>query len=203
MAVNSELLNCPNCTPLELFSAATEEFGKDWFTWEPETLWSELEEDLVEQSKNKLQAIQVVLSNNLFWKDWTTFEKICLAFNNGTPRFDAIEDVSPAQMAYAIRIAYELRRHAQLPGKMPVFSEEVLDYIAIRSYLDGIVYLPKPLDVAQARLNDITGLKLLAEAIEKTSKDPNAELLEDPVSIGAVKSKIITAYAYSDRRKEI
>jgi hypothetical protein len=203
------VIECQECTPVELMGYMMDNYGKEWIGWEPETLWQELEITTASISteivRNKLQAIQVVMSGRMFWKDWITFEKICLALNSVPPRFDYIESVSPAQMAYAIVMAMKMRRHpgAGIPGKDPKFSDEVLSYIVSRSYLEGIVYLPKPLDVAQAKLNELTKLKPLAEEIENKMHDPNFEVGEDQVSIGAVRASIIMSYAFDSGRKEI
>lgn len=200
---------CQECTPLELLDHMMQHYGKEWISWEPETLWKELgitpasfESDIL---RNKLQAMQVILSNDLFWKDWVTFEKICLALNGIPPRFDYIEDVYPSHMAYAIMNAIKMRRYpgANTPGKDPVFSDEVLSYIAARSILEGVVFLPGPLSVAQAKLNDMTGLKLLAEEIEQKMHDPNFEIGEDPISVGAARAFAIMLYASDSGRKKL
>jgi hypothetical protein len=180
--------------------------GKEWCSWEPETLWQVTEIEKHKQpifNKNKLQAIQVVMCNDLFWKEWDVFENITLAFNNIPPRFDIIEEVSPAQMAYAVRLAGNIRRYpgANTPGKDPIFSNEVKTYIATRAYLDGTVYLAEPLDFAQTTLNDLTGMSRLAKAVQEKSNDPDFEISEDPVSVGAAKVLIVKAYAFSNNRK--
>lgn len=196
-----------NFTPKELFTKLTDMYGKDWYAWEPETIWKEIElakfYDLdTECVRSKIQAIQTIVSNDSFWKEWHVFEKICLAFNNITPKFDIIEDVSPAQMAYGMRMANEIRGSAYLPGKAPSYSVEVKIYIATRCYLDGLVYIPKPLDIAQKHLNEITQMPELAAHIEAYAMQIDAKIEENAVSIGAIKAKIISSYAYSDKRKE-
>lgn len=203
-----QILNEPEATPLELVDYMVMHHGKDWVNWEPETIWQILDVDRYEQSvynKNKLQALQMVLSNSLFWKDWLAFEKCVLAFNNVPPRFDVIESVSPAQMAYAIRIARQVRKieTTKQSGRLPAFDVEVKKYIAIRSYLDGLIYLPEPLDFAQNELDKLTGLGRHADTVKAATNNPKFEIEEDPISIGAAKAMIVRSYAYSDSRKAI
>jgi hypothetical protein len=133
------------------------------------------------------------------------FEKVTLAFNNIPPRFTSMEDVSPAQMAYAVRVAYKIRRdpNIKLPGKDPSFSSEVKLYIAARAYMDGTVYLAEPLHVMQSELNKMTGMSKLAKEISDASNNPSLTIEETSVSIGAVKALIVKAYAFSDARKPI
>lgn len=202
------IVNEPEATPLELLDYLMAVFGKDWIYWEPETLWKHIDLSKVEQpayNKNKIHAMRVILNNDTFWKDWVVFEKVTLALNGLPPDFNIVEEVSPAHMAFAIRIAYQLRRYPGLntPGKDPIFSSEVKKYIAARCFLDGTVYLPEPLSFAQAALNDMTGMNKLALEIESASNNPDYEIEEDPISVGAVKTKLIRHYAYSDRRKAI
>lgn len=203
------ILQEPEATPKELLEYMVARLGKDWIYWEPETLSSYIDWDSIDQSeynKNKINAIKVVLNNDIFWKDWTVFEKVTLALNNVPPNFTVVEEVSPAQMAYAIRIAYSLRRFPGMntPGKDPSFNSEVAYYVATRCYLDGLLYLPDPLSFAQSKLNEMTGNNLLAKKIEEASMDPNFNVdSEDPVSVGAIKAKIIKYYAYSNNRKAI
>lgn len=199
-----DLLKISEATPKELFEYMTDKYGFEWTKWEPETIWQTTgaEDSYV---KNKLQAIQVIVNNQMFWTEWEVFEKVTLAFNNIPPNFQVIEEVSPAQMAFAIRSAYKIRRDARckVSGKEPVFNQEVKIYIATRAYLDGTVYLPGPLDIAQSELDRLTGQQKLAKEIEDAHRNPSLEVKEDAVSIGAIKALIVKTYAFSDERKSI
>ena len=203
------ILQEPEATPLELLEYMNLQFDKDWIYWEPETIFQQMDWSSVDQSsynKNKINAIKVVLNNDTFWKDWVVFEKTTLAFNNVPPNFTVIEEVSPAQMAYAIRVAYQMRRVPKMntPGKDPAFSKEVSYYVATRCYMDGVVYLPEPLSFAQSSLNELTKMAPLAKEIQIASNNPEFELSEEsPASVGAMKTRLIKHYAYSDKRKAI
>lgn len=196
-------------TPEQLLDFMMKSYGKEWISWEPETVWAVLRINPMSANciftKNKLMAMKAILSNDQFWKDWICFEKCTLALNNIPPRFDMIEEVSPAQMAYAVRVAKDLRRYpgANTPGKDPVFSLEVQNYVAARAYMEGIVYLPDPLSFAQSKLNGFTGEARLADAIRARLNDPDAMADETPEGIGAVRAAVITAYAYDKKRKPV
>jgi hypothetical protein len=207
--MDSSLVDDCEATPEELLDYMMKSYGKEWVGWEPETIWTvtrmDSTSDICLFNKNKLMAIKAILSNDMFWKDWITFEKCTLALNNVPPRFDILEEVSPGQMAYAVRVSYDLRRYpgANTPGRDPVFSSEVKSYVAARSYMEGIAYLPEPLDFAQSKLDSFTGEARLAESIKARLNTPEAPADETPEGIGAVRAAVIRAYAFSKKRKPI
>ena len=198
-----------DATPFELLELLMTKFGREWIEWEPETLWTitriDDTTDMCMYNKNKIMAMKTILSNDLFWKQWHIFEKCVLALNNVPPRFDVMEEVTPAQMAYAVRVAYELRAYpgANTPGKDPVFAPEVKAYVAARAHLEGLVYLPEPLDFAQAKLDEMSGEAKLVDRIKARLNDPDGAADETPEGIGAVRAAVIKAYAYSKKRKPL
>lgn len=138
--------------PVEILRALTGKLGREWILWEPETLWVSIREafpgPLSEVLKNKIQAVKALLTSSAFWIDHVAFEKIAVALNNHVPLFDQYQNPSPAMLANALEEA-GLIRSAR-------FSDEVLRYIAVVAYQDGLMVLPEPLDIAQEHLDELT-----------------------------------------------
>lgn len=138
--------------PIEIVRALTRKLGREWILWEPETLWPEIRRifgvALTEPLKAKIQATKALLVTDAFWRDHLAFEKVVMAFNNHTPLFDAYQNPSPAEIANALEEASKIRS-----GR---FSDEVLRYVAVSCYQDGLILLPEPLDVAQEHLDELT-----------------------------------------------
>ncbi len=128
------------------------DLDKDWVLWEPETLWAEVRRATgaapSEILKGKIQGIKTLLTTDAFWRDHLAFEKVVVALNNRVPTFDQYQHPSPAMIALAIAEAATIRE-----GK---YSDEVLRYIATVCFNDGFVVLPKPLDIAQESLDELT-----------------------------------------------
>ena len=194
-------------TPLELMQALMDRWGKQWISWEPETVWRNIwaakPDEMPLVNREKIMAIKGILASDGFWKDWGVFEKTTLALNNIPPRFDILEHVYPSQMAYAVRVASDLIRFpgATKAGKERIFSSEVKSYIAGRAFLEGVVYLPDPLTFAQAKLDDMSGEGKLAKAIAVRANTPEATLDETPEGIGAMRAIMIRHYAFDNHRK--
>lgn len=142
-------------------------FGKDWLSWEPATvretlvragLATEQDVDIVFE---KTMAVQVLHACDIFWENWGAFEKICLALLGKDIDPQRLQPLTIEDMARAITIAQSL------PGlRNKTFSDEVLGYVAAkvrasaghdaiesRIGLDGLVYLPPPLEAAQPFLD--------------------------------------------------
>jgi hypothetical protein len=126
--------------------------GREWVLWEPETIWSEAKRvfssPLSELSKSKIEAVKTLLVSNAFWADHLVFEKVCVALNDAQPVFDQYQHPSPAMLALAVAEAATIRKAS--------FSDEVLGYMAAVCFDAGLIVLPKPLDVAQEALDELT-----------------------------------------------
>lgn len=138
-------------TPVELDQAMIEKYGSDWLTWTPETLWQTIRADWGTQiariNMEKVNAVFLLHVSDSFWRHWETFEKVVLAFNNHIPLFDRRQEPTVGQMLHAVFQASEIRKED--------FQAEVLSYIALVAKEEGFLWLPAPLDVAQARLDSL------------------------------------------------
>lgn len=138
----------PNTPAVVLDVLMLGHFNTEWLEWEPETLRAVLQElNVHPYNLEKLQALQVMHSNDSFWDDESAFEKVALALNNITPNFRLRQDLNVAQMAKAVAISRQLKKKD--------FSDEVTKHIAVRAHLEGLVVLPIILSFAQPVLDTL------------------------------------------------
>jgi len=193
-------------TPYELDRILIEVYGTDWLEWLPETLWATLREDFETQlsalNRDKVSAAKLLHLNDAFWRYWETFEKVVVAFNNLTPLFDRVQDLSVGQMVWAVRQANEIRKEP--------FEEEVARYVAARAKEEGFVWLPPPLEFAQPFLDTLVPPEIVPlhkevrerwEALEGTDFD-KIELKEDFFGVQLARLAGIDRYVQSMSRPE-
>ncbi len=159
-AVKAAAAPAPKAKPLFSAGATTAEeldrtlidkYGIEWLEWVPETIWKMIREDWDTQiskiNKDKVMAAQLLHVSDEFWRHWEVFHKVVLAFNNVTPLFDRVQDVSVAQIIHAIAQAHELRKEE--------FQDEILYYIANQAKQEGLIWLPPSLEFAQKALDEL------------------------------------------------
>lgn len=124
---------------LKTFKELNDKYGQIWWDWEPETVWQTLQHDYLithvdDQTKNLIQAMQVVCKTNFPFESWHTFEKVGHAFNMNHVNFDHVQLMDLDQIAYTIKILETMR-----PGQH--FEDDVLGYIAASAKHCGVCYL--------------------------------------------------------------
>lgn len=190
----------PDSKPIDLLRAITAKLGPHWISWEPETLWTELKRTtgtiLTAPFKDKIQATKSLLVTNAFWRDHLAFEKIVMALNGHAPLFDQYQHPSPAMIANALEEAAKVRKAE--------FSGEVLRYIAVIAYQDGLVVLPEPLDIAQSHLDElcrpVVGQHLkddIRRRWEESKGSPEGMYAETPTGVHLAKMAAIREYVRS------
>lgn len=120
-------------------------FGRDWVTWEPETLWISLSRRGVEPSAHaraKIHAVRTLLRTDSFFRRWEVFYLCCQALNGNLPDFDLCRPASLPQLFHVAWVADQLR-----PGV--AYGDEVCRWVAACALNDGVVFLPPPLEFAQ------------------------------------------------------
>lgn len=186
--------------PLDLLETITAKLGPHWISWEPETLWTEIKGvfpgTISDAAKNRIQAAKSLLVTNAFWRDHLAFEKIVMALNNHVPLFDQYQHPSPAMIANALEEVAKIRKAE--------FSGEVLRYIAVVAYEDGLVVLPEPLDVAQGHLDElcrpVVGQHLrddIRRRWEESKGVPEGMYAETPTGVHLAKMAAIREYVRS------
>jgi len=152
-SIAKELLRDAATPAIALTKAANALLGEH-LTWEPESLWLELERqdvDLPVGNRAKLMAaIALRLVPSFYW-DAIVFEKTAIAFDGIEPNPDALEETSPARMAWAVVEAAWILRDAK--NATWEFQHEPRAYAGVVLCRAGFVLAPEQLSFAQAALD--------------------------------------------------
>jgi len=123
----------------QLFDLLLKAYGHRLSTWEPETIFTVLQDDLdgeiSDTLKERILAIRIFMTDRP-WTDWVAFEKAAIAVSGGHVDPEMIQYVSPASMAKAIAIMKSL-------DSRKIFSDEVQRYIAARLHAENHLYVTK------------------------------------------------------------
>jgi hypothetical protein len=135
--------------PLVLDLYFLKSFGPEYYTWEPETLWSEVlrisgAPNISEVNRNRIQAVRTVHLTSTVFERWEVFEKVVMALNGVIPRFDMMQKPDLGQLLLGVGSILKLRS-----GK---FSDEIARYVAAALQTDGIVYAPALLKFCNVHL---------------------------------------------------
>jgi hypothetical protein len=126
-------------TPSAIAGILSDKFGIDWLKWEPETLYTEIKHEFGstprQEVRDKIQAVKTCVLTNSPWIEWDIFENVCLALNNVQPNFKVVQDLSPAQIAFAVREMKRIRSEESLQG-------DALSYAAFRMHRGGLILAP-------------------------------------------------------------
>ncbi|MCJ7520991.1 MAG: hypothetical protein MUP21_02040 [Dehalococcoidia bacterium] len=123
---------------LKIYSILNDAYDKEWWHWEPETIWQTLamehsitgDDDL----KNLVMALQLCVTTNQPFESWHVFEKVGHAFNSNTVNFEVVQPLEPQEAALTIKILRTIRPEEK-------FATEVSGYLAAVAKNAGIVVL--------------------------------------------------------------
>lgn len=169
------------------------EYGDAWLDWEPETLWTAMEEKWghapSEGAKAAIMATRVLLSSGSFYDDIPTFEAVVLGLNNHQPVFTRLEVAAPHEIAHAIAQEKILRDRPETG-----FSEEVIHYIQGSMIQYGNFAYPSLMQFAEPSDD-----KAKRNEIRKAAKTP----VKNPESLVEVQAaKLHDLYVYMEARKD-
>jgi len=129
---------------LGVYSYMNEHHGREWWDWEPETIWATLEtahklmDDTPEEIRNMVMALQVVLNTFGPFEHWHIFEKVSHAFNQNHVDFGVMQPTEPDEIGLTIHLLAKIRPSTE-------YDDEVLQYISACCKIAGLVYLPEEL----------------------------------------------------------
>lgn len=139
-----------------VFEAAKRLLGPGFLAWEPESIWLELKDhgvDMDQTNRDKLMAASTLIQTGGFYWDAAAFENTAMAFNDLPIAPDAIQEASPAQLAWTVFEAeLLLHREYQEPGE---FDYEPARYAAVSMNRAGHVVAPESLAFAQGELDKL------------------------------------------------
>lgn len=136
-----------------------EALGSDWIYWELITIYDSIHHTFgvtpTEDVKNKLAAIRLFETTDLFYHDARAFESIVLAVNDRMVRPGVFELVSPEDLVYALLV---------LHAKPDQFEREIYAYIKACMEHAGVIKYPPTLAFAQPKYTGF--LAVLAEQVD-------------------------------------
>jgi len=159
---------------LKIYSILNDAYDKEWWHWEPETLWQTLamehsitgDDDL----KNLVMALQLCVTTNQPFESWNIFEKVGHAFNGNTVNFEVVQPLEPQEAALTIRILRTIRPEEK-------FASEISGYLAAVAKNAGVVVLlPMQFtEEAQGFLNEMGNDQTLAAALLRGADTESAD----------------------------
>lgn len=145
-------------------------YGTDYLEFEPETF--QLEMDTSPVVTERIMSGILLETNGAFWNDITAFEKVSLAMNKRSVSFAEYQDISPAEIAWAVTEAGLITR--PIP-----FSSDVNLYISKKYYDEGYIDMPAPLHLAQQTLDKMVGKRPVASGeMSKVQEAKHAAILQ-------------------------
>jgi len=125
---------------LGLYQTMNNKYDREWFDWEPETLWQSLRDDFSieadERLRNILPALQVTVRTNFPFEMWHVFENVGHAFNENPVSFAIVQPLDLDEVSLTMQILKKIR-------PKEIFERDVTGYAAASARNAGIVYLPE------------------------------------------------------------
>ena len=140
---------------LGVYRFLNEHYGREWWDWEPETIWASLEKDhraegTPDEIKNMVMALQTILNSFAPFEHWHIFEKVSHAFNQNHVDFGTLQPTELDEVAFTLFILNQIRPNTE-------YDSEVLQYIAACANMSGMVFLPEDMfPGVQKHLDDMT-----------------------------------------------
>lgn len=182
-----------NPHPLRLASALSREYGTDWLSWEPETIWGEIRELVGAEPpaavKDMVMAIMALLTTDNFWTEHHIFLWTVQALNGTSPDFTVLPEPRPEELAFAVYVANQIRDNTPIttPNGETVdigiyYNRDVTSAIATSLFLRGLVWAPRPFQ-GHGDVDEETGLALPdTNEILGSLMDPDGRALANRVA---------------------
>lgn len=151
--MSKDLLRDPSASAVALMAAAKTRLG-DFLTWEPESIWLELDRqgvDLPTENRAKIMAGITLRTVPAFYWDAIVFEKTALALDGVSPNPEILEEAAPAHLAWAVVEAAWIIRAAH--DTVWEWGHEPRAYAGVVLARAGFVLAPEQLSFAQNALD--------------------------------------------------
>lgn len=172
---------------LSLYQFMNDHYGREWWDWEPETIWATLEADHLDteggtpdEIKSAVMALQLCVNSMAAFEHWHIFEKVGHAFNWNPVDFAIVQPLEPDEAVLTMGLLKRIQPKT-------AFESEVLYYVAVCAKSAGMVYLPQEwAPGVQEKLDEITFEHGLRDATKKGWDEkvlPTSDLLRYQVEI--------------------
>lgn len=195
-----ELMQDPEAPATAVFIAARHLLGPTFVTYEPETLWLELDPCPINRDK-LMAAIALAMTPSFYW-DYRVFGATAHAFSNEAVAPAEVPKCDGGQMAWAAFEAELLFALSDGESTRPEFDESIEAYVAVSLFDEGFVTTPSGLGFALEELK----AKLGTEHCElgKTVEHDWAALPKDALEqkkfedspVGAQLQRLATSWIY-------
>jgi hypothetical protein len=124
--------------PLGIYGLLNEHYGRDWWHWEPETVWQTLRKEHglepSEDLRNLVSALQLIVTTNQPFENWHIFEKVGHALNMNPVNFGVVQPLEIEEAALTLRLLRDMRPKQE-------FDSEICAYLAASARSAGVVWL--------------------------------------------------------------
>lgn len=135
--------------PVVIDFALLKAFGLEWYVWEAETLWAEIQRvfkmNISEINRAKVQVLKTLHVSGTPWEFWHVMEKIIQGLNGVVPRWSVMQMPSLEQLCAAIDMMEHIR--------VEEFKPEVRLYMAMAVLEEDVTLVPPPLDFLQLEVS--------------------------------------------------
>ena len=129
------LLESPSVMAFTLYLVMQKQYGDDWLSWEPLTVYLELREDFScepsVEAMDRLNAVQMLMTSSAFFDDLYGFMGTCNTLADGSPSFDLLDPATSAEIAWAMT-------EVGLMREMEPFAPTIVDYVKTMLEMEGI-----------------------------------------------------------------
>jgi hypothetical protein len=129
-----EALESPETLAAVLYFIVKDTFGDDAFFWDPTTLFLELKDEFgatpASEVMDRLSAVQVLVTGDVFFEDPSAFINMVNTFADGSPSFSVF---NPAEVE---EIAWTAVEVAIIRDLLP-FSYNIKQYVKKMLHIDG------------------------------------------------------------------
>lgn len=193
--------------PLVLDIKLMDQYGTDWFQWEPETLWREIMDDfrapsISDHIKSKVQAVKTIHISDWCFTKWEIFCPIVQALNNNIPDFDILRRPTVSQLFVAADMLTFIRDDVE-------FSQEVQQFCGAALVDAGVYCAPEPLAFCQdeiLEIQEVRGIPVDPSATKEKYKRlltvPVEEVQLEENSVDIQVAKLIIARDYLTLRRD-
>lgn len=195
-----EVMQDPTAPATTVLIAARYLLGPTFLSYEPETIWLEL--DPCNANRDKVMAgIALAMTPSFYW-DYRVFAGTVHALNNEAVVPEAVSCCGPEQMAWAVFEAELMFALTDGESTSPVYDPSVEAYIASCLFEEGYVMAPVGLGFAGEELKTL--LRSNAPLLQKETEAAWAALPKEKLEqktfedspLGAQLEKLAAAWTY-------
>lgn len=139
-------------------------YNVEWFDWEPEALWQELQREyrvasISDHVKSKIHAARTVHLSDWCFTKWEVFCPVIQALNNNIPDFEVMRKPTLAQLFAGADMMSMVRNDI-------AFGEEVQQWCAAAVMDAGVTYAPQPIAFCQDAIDQFLKLRRIERDLE-------------------------------------